>query len=220
MIQLQGISKIYKGKNVETKALEHVDLQIKSGEYICMFGKSGSGKTTLLNILGGMDQPSSGRYLYGKRDMAKLKPAEMARFRNREVGYIFQAFHLLPDFTTLENVAMPLGYGGIGTKERNRIAAEMLEKVGLEKKTKNYPSELSGGEQQRAAIARALVYNPKLILCDEPTGNLDEINAEGVIELIESMHQAETILVLVTHDPDLRDRADRVIHLKDGRLAV
>lgn len=218
MIQLQDISKVYQGKNVITHALNGITLSMRAGEYVCFFGKSGCGKTTLLNILGGMDRPTSGNFYYIDEDVSKMKSNDLARFRNREVGYIFQSFHLLPDFTALENVAMPLGYGGMKKKERDKLASKMLERVGLGEKCRSFPTELSGGEQQRVAIARALVHNPRIILCDEPTGNLDEQNAKGVIELIESMHNEHTILVLVTHDPELRDRADTVYHMVDGRI--
>ncbi len=218
MIQLKNITKTYIGKNVTTQALKGISISISSGEYICLHGKSGCGKSTLLNIIGGMDIPTTGQYLYNNMEVGKFSFRELAYFRNREVGYVFQSFHLLPTYTALENVAMPLVYRGVRKKIREDRARAALERVNLSEKRENFPSELSGGEQQRVAIARSIVHEPSLLLCDEPTGNLDEQNAKQIIEIIEAMRSDTSTLIVVTHDHELQQRADRQIRIQDGVL--
>ena len=187
MIKLRNIKKIYKGKGTETMALKDINLDIEKTEFVAIMGRSGCGKTTLLNILGCMDNFDEGDYFFDNVNIKQLKSNELALFRNKKIGFVFQAFNLINDMTVLENVEVPLGYAGIPAKQRKEMAYEVLKKVGMADKVKNYPLQLSGGQQQRVAIARALVNNPMVILADEPTGNLDSRNGTEVMELLSEL---------------------------------
>jgi len=218
MINMQAISREYRSGESVVHALRDADLNINAGEYLAILGPSGSGKSTLMHILGCLDSPSSGRYLLDGQDISQLDVNAMARVRNRTIGFVFQRFHLLPRASALQNVAMPLRFAGVKTAERNRRATELLEKVGLNDRIHHLPSELSGGQQQRVAIARALANNPKLLLADEPTGNLDSVSGAAIIELLEELHKEGTTIVVVTHDEQLAGRTPRVIRMLDGSI--
>lgn len=216
MIKLNNIRKIYKGQGVQTEALKGINIDIKRSEFVSIMGCSGCGKTTLLNILGCMDGFDEGEYFFNGESIKLLKGIELARFRNKKIGFIFQAFNLINEMTALENVEVPLGYAGVSRRQRKEIAFEMLKKVGLADKMQNYPGQLSGGQQQRVAIARALANNPDIILADEPTGNLDSKNSMELMELIQSLNKSCTTLVVVTHDEKVADYAKRKITMNDG----
>jgi putative ABC transport system ATP-binding protein len=218
MIKLEGLKKVFYTDEVETHALEDVHLEIKQGEYLAIAGPSGCGKTTLLSILGLLDSPTSGNYVLGGEHVANLTAAQRARIRNRQIGFIFQAFNLIGDLTVAENVELPLTYRGMPSDERGRRVQDALEKVGMSHRMKHYPSQLSGGQQQRVAVARAVVGDPLILLADEPTGNLDSKNGESVMELLRDLHRAGATLCMVTHDPRYARHADRSIHLFDGRI--
>ena len=193
-------------------------LEIRKGEYLAIAGPSGCGKTTLLSILGLLDSPSEGSYLLGGEHVADLTASQRAKIRNRQIGFIFQAFNLIGDLTVAENVELPLTYRGMPSSERGKRVQEALEKVGMSHRMKHYPSQLSGGQQQRVAVARAVVGDPLILLADEPTGNLDSKNGEQVMELLRDLHRAGATLCMVTHDPRYARHADRSIHLFDGRI--
>jgi putative ABC transport system ATP-binding protein len=218
MIKLEGLKKVFYTDEVETHALEDVHLEIKQGEYLAIAGPSGCGKTTLLSILGLLDSPTSGNYVLGGEHVANLTAAQRARIRNRQIGFVFQAFNLIGDLTVAENVELPLTYRGMPSDERGRRVQDALEKVGMSHRMKHYPSQLSGGQQQRVAVARAVVGDPLILLADEPTGNLDSKNGESVMELLRDLHRAGATLCMVTHDPRYARHADRSIHLFDGRI--
>jgi putative ABC transport system ATP-binding protein len=218
LIQLASVKKVFYTDEVETHALDGVHLEIKSGEYIAIAGPSGCGKSTLLSILGLLDSPSEGDYWLNGQPVAKLNLSERSRIRNREIGFIFQAFNLIGDLTVYENVELPLTYRGTAAGERKRAVAEALERVGMAHRMKHYPSQLSGGQQQRVAVARALVGRPSILLADEPTGNLDSRNGEAVMELLRDLHRQGATICMVTHDPRYARHADRSIHLFDGRI--
>lgn len=218
MIKLANVNKIYQGKGVSTAALTDISLTVDQGDFVIIYGKSGCGKSTLLNILGTMDKPTDGTYHFNDTDIGSLKFNELSEFRNRYMGFIFQSFYLINEFTALANVEMPLGYAGVGKGERRRRAAELLKMVGLEDKMKNKPSQLSGGEQQRVAIARSLVAGPSLVLADEPTGNLDEKTTDDIMDLLKRINQNGTTIVMVTHNVDLAHYANKVVHIADGRI--
>lgn len=219
MIKLRNIEKCY-GTGLNTfKALDEINLEIKKGEFAAITGASGSGKSTLLNIIGCMDSPTDGEYYFNEEDILKKSFKELAAFRNKKIGFIFQAFNLADDCTASENIEMPLGYAGIGKSERKRRVKEMLEKVGLSDKAKSFPRQLSGGQQQRVAIARALINDPELILADEPTGNLDTHNAEQIMKLFRKIHrESDRTIIMITHNPELAVQADRIIKIADGRI--
>ena len=216
MIHLQGISKVFVTDELETHALAAVDLDIGRGEFVAIAGPSGCGKSTLLAILGLLDSPSSGSYVLNGRSVDGLKPAERARIRNREIGFIFQAFNLIGDLTVYENVELPLTYRGMASDERKRRVHDALDRVGMSHRMKHYPSQLSGGQQQRVAVARAMGGGPSILLADEPTGNLDSVNAEAVMDLLRELHKGGATLCIVTHDPRYATYAGRSIHLFDG----
>ena len=218
MIKLEGLKKVFYTDEVETHALEDVHLEIRKGEYLAIAGPSGCGKTTLLSILGLLDSPTDGTYLLGGDHVAALTASQRARIRNKQIGFIFQAFNLIGDLTVAENVELPLTYRGMPSSERGKRVQDALEKVGMSHRMKHYPSQLSGGQQQRVAVARAVVGDPLILLADEPTGNLDSKNGEQVMELLRDLHRAGATLCMVTHDPRYARHADRSIHLFDGRI--
>jgi putative ABC transport system ATP-binding protein len=218
LIRLQGITKVFYTEEVETHALSKVHLEIRKGEYISVAGPSGSGKTTLLSILGLLETPNEGEYLLDGQPVANLRGAERARVRNRRIGFIFQAFNLIADLTVYENVELPLAYRGVSSAERKRRVTEALQKVGMSHRTRHYPTQLSGGEQQRVAVARAVAGDPAILLADEPTGNLDSSNGEAVMNLMQQLHHDGATICMVTHDPRYAAQADRSIELFDGRV--
>jgi len=218
VIDLKGIKKIYKGKGIHTVALNDINLSIDAGEFLCIMGRSGSGKTTLLNVLGCMDDFDEGEYIFDGIDVKKLKSRELASFRSKNVGFVFQSFNLIDDMNVLENVEVPLGYAGMPSKKRMQTALEMIKKLGMQDKIKHYPSELSGGQQQRVAIARALANNPKIILADEPTGNLDSENGEMIMTLLKNLNEEGKTIILVTHDMSVAKYAKRKIIMNDGKI--
>jgi putative ABC transport system ATP-binding protein len=218
LIHLDGIKKVFYTDEVETHALNDVHFQVQPGEYVAISGPSGCGKTTLLSLLGLLDTPSDGEYTLAGEAVAKLSAAERARIRNRQIGFIFQAFNLIGDLTVYENVELPLTYRGLSASERKRRVTEALEKVGMTHRMKHYPAQLSGGQQQRVAVARAVAGDPLILLADEPTGNLDSVNGEAVMELLRELHRGGATICMVTHDPRYSAHADREIHLFDGRV--
>jgi putative ABC transport system ATP-binding protein len=218
LIKLEGVSKVFVTDEVETHALSGIHFEVKKGEYLSIAGPSGCGKSTLLAILGLLDTPTDGGYYLNGKPVTGLKLSERARIRNREIGFIFQAFNLIGDLTVYENVELPLTYRGMPSAERKRRVQEALERVGMSHRMKHYPSQLSGGQQQRVAVARALGGEPLILLADEPTGNLDSTNGEQVMTLMRELHQAGSTICMVTHDPRYANFADRNIHLFDGRI--
>ena len=218
VIQLEGVTKVFATDEVETHALSGIHMDIKKGEYVCIAGPSGCGKSTLLSILGLLDSPTDGSFILNGQSVADLKLSERARIRNREVGFIFQAFNLIGDLTVYENVELPLTYRGMPSSERKTRVLEALEKVEMAHRMKHYPSQLSGGQQQRVAVARALGGQPSILLADEPTGNLDSRNGGAVMDLLKELHQEGATICMVTHDPRYASFADRTIHLFDGRI--
>jgi putative ABC transport system ATP-binding protein len=218
LIFLDGVTKVFVTDEVETHALAGIHLDIKKGEYLSIAGPSGCGKSTLLAILGLLDSPSGGTYTLNGKPVQNLKLSERARIRNREIGFIFQAFNLIGDLTVYENVELPLTYRGMPGAERKKRVHDALERVGMSHRVKHYPSQLSGGQQQRVAVARALGGDPSILLADEPTGNLDSANGEAVMDLLRELHRAGATICMVTHDPRYARYADRSIHLFDGRV--
>ena len=218
VIRLENLSKVFLTDEVETHALMGIELAIKKGEFLSISGPSGCGKSTLLSILGLLDSPTDGSYTLNEKPVDSLSMSERARVRNREIGFIFQAFNLIGDLTVYENVELPLTYRGMPAAERKQRAQAALEKVEMGHRTKHYPSQLSGGQQQRVAVARALAGSPSILLADEPTGNLDSKNGEAVIELLRALHQEGATICMVTHDARYERHADRTIHLFDGRI--
>jgi len=218
LIHLESVTKVFVTDEVETHALAGIHLDIHKGEYLSIGGPSGCGKSTLLAILGLLDSSSEGKYELNGRPVQGLKLSERARIRNREIGFIFQAFNLIGDLTVYENVELPLTYRGMPGSERKKRVHEALERVGMGHRVKHYPSQLSGGQQQRVAVARALAGDPAILLADEPTGNLDSTNGEAVMELMRDLHRGGATICMVTHDPRYARYADRSIHLFDGRI--
>jgi len=218
VIKLDSLTKVFLTDEVETHALTGIHLEIKRGEYFSIAGPSGCGKSTLLSILGLLDSPTEGTYVLNGRPAQDLSLSERARVRNREIGFIFQAFNLIGDLTVYENVELPLTYRGMPSAERKKRVQESLDKVGMAHRMKHYPSQLSGGQQQRVAVARALAGQPSILLADEPTGNLDSRNGEAVMDLLRELHREGATICMVTHDPRYARYADRTIHLFDGRI--
>ncbi len=218
LISLRGVSKVFYTDEVETHALSDVHLDVRKGEYVAMEGPSGSGKTTLLSILGLLDSPTSGSYQLGPDAVASLTAGERAILRNRHIGFIVQSFNLIGDLTVYENVELPLTYRGMSAEERRTRVEAALERVGMAHRRRHMPSQLSGGQQQRVAVARAVAGDPLILLADEPTGNLDSVNGEQVMDLLAELHQAGSTICMVTHDARYARHADRSIHLFDGRI--
>ena len=218
LIHLEAVSKVFFTDEVETHALSGIDLEIRNGEYVAISGPSGCGKSTLLSILGLLDTPTEGLYRLNGESVENLKARQRARIRNRQIGFIFQAFNLIGDLTVFENVDLPLTYRGMPSAERKQRVEEALERVGMAHRMKHYPSQLSGGQQQRVAVARALGGEPSVLLADEPTGNLDSKNGEAVMELLRDVHDGGATICMVTHDPRFEAYAERVVRLFDGRI--
>jgi len=218
LLHLDGVTKVFVTDDVETHALAGIHLEVQKGEYVSISGPSGCGKSTLLAILGLLDSPSDGTYILNGKPVQGLKLSERARIRNREIGFIFQAFNLIGDLTVYENVELPLTYRGMAGAERKKRVHDALERVGMSHRVKHYPSQLSGGQQQRVAVARALAGDPAILLADEPTGNLDSANGEAVMDLLRELHRGGATICMVTHDPRYARYADRSIHLFDGRI--
>jgi len=218
LIKMEGVKKVVYTDEVETHALEEIHLEIQKGQYISIAGPSGCGKSTLLSILGLLDSPTDGQYWLNGQPVSKLTISERTRIRNREIGFIFQAFNLIGDLTVYENVELPLTYRGTGTAERKQKVQRALERVGMAHRLRHYPSQLSGGQQQRVAVARALVGDPLILMADEPTGNLDSKNGEAVMELLRDLHRNGATICMVTHDERYANFAERNIHLFDGRI--
>ncbi len=220
VIKVSNISKFYQMGNETIKALNGVSLSIKKNEYVAIMGPSGSGKSTLMNILGCLDTPTEGSYILNKQEVASMTDNQLAEIRNKEIGFIFQTFNLLPRLSSLENVSMPLVYAGISKKIRNEKAKKILTEVGLGDRGKHKPNELSGGQRQRVAVARALINDPSIILADEPTGNLDSKTSIEIIKLFQDIHQNGNTVLMVTHEEDIAQHAHRIIRLKDGLIDV
>lgn len=218
LCELNKVKKVYSTGKISFPALNGIDLKIEVGEYSAIMGPSGSGKSTLLNILGFLDTPTEGKYYYQGKDVSNLDDKELARLRNKEVGFVFQNFNLLPRLTAFSNVELPLIYSGISGKERKRRVMAMLEKVGLKERAFHRPNELSGGEMQRVAIARALVNNPSLILADEPTGNLDTKSGNEIMKIFDQLAAEGRTIIIVTHDPNIAAHARRLIRITDGLI--
>jgi putative ABC transport system ATP-binding protein len=218
LIHMQGVSKIFLTEELETHALDGIDLEIKKGEYLAIAGPSGCGKSTLLAILGLLDSPSEGSYSLNGQAVSSLNLSERSRIRNREIGFIFQAFNLIGDLTVYENVELPLTYRGMSSAERKEKVQRALERVEMAHRAKHFPAQLSGGQQQRVAVARALVGDPMILLADEPTGNLDSKNGDSVMDLLRDIHASGSTICMVTHDPRYADHTERTVHLFDGRI--
>lgn len=217
MIQLNNIEKLYRTESIETLALSNINLQVQKGEFLSIMGPSGSGKSTLLNIIGLLDKPSAGEILLAGEKLDSYKDRKLAHIRNRKIGFVFQSYHLVNDLSVVDNVEIPLIYRLMSGRERRSRALEALEKVGLNARTKHFPSQLSGGQRQRVAIARAIVGNPEIILADEPTGNLDSVMGQEILEILKQLvHDLGTTIVMVTHDDHIATQTDRIVRLFDG----
>ena len=218
IIRINGVKRVYKLGNQPVNALDGVDLTIRENEYVAIMGPSGSGKSTIMNILGCLDTPTEGTYILNGTDVSNMDDANLANIRNREIGFVSQSFNLLPRYTALENVALPLIYAGYTKDERDKMARQALDKVGLGERMMHKPSELSGGQRQRVAIARALINNPSIILADEPTGNLDSSTTADIMNLFEQLYNNGNTLIVVTHEEEIALRARRIIRLRDGKI--
>jgi putative ABC transport system ATP-binding protein len=218
LIKMQNVQKVFYTEELETHALSSIDLEIKKGEHVAIAGPSGCGKSTLLAILGLLDSPTEGDYSLNGQPVSSLKLSDRSRIRNREIGFIFQAFNLIGDLTVYENVELPLTYRGMISSERKDKVQAALERVVMAHRAKHYPAQLSGGQQQRVAVARALVGEPLILLADEPTGNLDSKNGDAVMDLLKELHQNGATICMVTHDPRYADHAERTVHLFDGKI--
>ena len=218
LIELRGVRKVYEVGTELVRALDGVDLDVERGDYLAIMGSSGSGKSTLMNLLGCLDTPSEGSYHLNGHAVEKMSDEELAGIRNKEIGFVFQTFNLLARTTALQNVELPLVYGGTGRAERHQRAADALARVGLADRAKHMPNELSGGQRQRVAIARALVNDPSILLADEPTGNLDSGTSEDIMALFDQLHRAGNTVVLVTHETDIAAHASRRVTLRDGKV--
>ncbi|MGH7496636.1 MAG: ABC transporter ATP-binding protein [bacterium] len=218
MIHLTSVDKVYRTDKIETIALSNINLQVREGEFISVMGPSGCGKSTLLNIMGLLDEPSKGEIALHGDKITAYRDKQLARLRNEKIGFIFQSFHLIPDLSVVDNVEIPLLYRRLSNAERRRLALQALDRVGLTSRVHHFPSQLSGGQQQRVAIARAIVGKPRILLADEPTGNLDSHMGEEIMAILQELNQKEkTTVVMVTHDPRLSERTERIVRLFDGR---
>ena len=218
LVEVKDMCKVYNPGENEVRALDHVNVSINENEFVAIIGHSGSGKSTLMNMLGCLDVPTSGTYLLHDQDVSRMSDDDLSDIRNREIGFIFQGFNLIPNLTALENVELPLIYRGISKKERLELSQDALRKVGLEKRMNHKPSEMSGGQQQRVAIARAIAQAPPVILADEPTGNLDSGSTKEIMVILKSLHQEGRTVIIITHDNDIAAQAERVIRIKDGYI--
>ena len=218
LVEIKDVCKVYNPGENEVRALDHVSVTIDEGEFVAIIGQSGSGKSTLMNMLGCLDVPSSGLYRLHGQDVSDLDDDELSDIRNREIGFIFQGFNLIPNLTALENVELPLIYRGVGKSKRVELSKKALEKVGLGHRLDHKPSEMSGGQQQRVAIARAIAQAPPVILADEPTGNLDSHSTQEIMGILKELHEDGRTVILITHDNDIAARAKRVIKIKDGHI--
>ena len=218
LIEIRNMCKIYNPGENEVRALDHVSLSIGENEFVAIIGHSGSGKSTLMNMLGCLDVPTSGIYLLHGSDVSLLSDDELSDIRNQEIGFIFQGFNLISNFTAFENVELPLIYRGVSKKERTNLAKEALRKVGLENRMTHKPSEMSGGQQQRVAIARAIAQAPPVILADEPTGNLDSHSSQEIMNILKQLHAEGRTVIVITHDNDIAANAKRIVHIEDGRI--
>ena len=218
MIEIHDLTKVYRTANVETSALSHINLEIKAGEFIAIMGPSGCGKSTLLNVLGMLDSPDSGRYAFNGEDVAGYAESQLADIRKHNIGFIFQSFNLVDELSVADNVMLPLLYQKVPAKERQDRVQAVLERVGIAHRADHRPQQLSGGQQQRVAVARAVITNPKLILADEPTGNLDTVNGEEVLELLNQLNGDGTTIIMVTHDQGHAEHASRIVQMLDGRV--
>ncbi len=216
--QLQGVDKVYGSGEMAVKALDGVDLTVNRGDYLAVMGASGSGKSTAMNILGCLDRPSSGSYRLNNTPVADLSDDQLADLRNRDLGFVFQQFHLLPQLSALDNVILPMVYAGVPAAERRQRAQAALERVGLGQRLNNKPNQLSGGQQQRVAIARAIINQPALLLADEPTGALDSQTTAEVLDIFDDLHRGGMTVVMVTHEDDVAARAEKIVHFRDGRI--
>jgi putative ABC transport system ATP-binding protein len=220
MITLAGINRLYRSDEVETTALRDIDVQINEGEFVAVMGPSGSGKSTLLNILGLIDRPTSGRHIFLDQEVGDMNEADRAGVRRANLGFIFQSFNLIDELTVAENIELGLAYRGGSPKARKAKVAEAMDRVGVGHRARHYPHQLSGGQQQRAAIARAVVGEPRLLLADEPTGNLDTANGAQVMDILKSLNAEGATIVMVTHSPSQADQAKRVVNMLDGRIVA
>jgi len=220
LIQFKDICKYYTMGDQEVRALQHIDLSIKANEYIAFIGSSGSGKSTMMNILGCLDKPTKGQYLLNGKDVSQLSQDQLADIRNKEIGFIFQSFNLLPRATALNNVMLPLVYKGIALKQREELAMNAMSKVSLSDRCDHLPNQLSGGQRQRVAIARALVTNPSILLADEPTGNLDSQTTKDIMALFDQLHQEGQTIIMVTHEDEIAKHCHRVVRLSDGKVVL
>lgn len=218
LLKLINVSKIYKMDGIEVKALDDVSLEIKKGEFLAIMGPSGSGKSTLMHLIGCLDRPTKGKIILNGKDISNLSEKELAKIRNKEIGFVFQAFNLLPRTSALENVVLPLIYANVNNKKRYLLAKELLNKVGLGQRLSHLPSQLSGGQQQKVAIARALVNNPSIILADEPTGNLDSKSSKEIMSLFVKINQEGNTVVIVTHEEEVAKYAKRIVRIYDGKI--
>ena len=218
LVEVKDMCKVYNPGENEVRALDHVNVSINENEFVAIIGHSGSGKSTLMNMLGCLDVPTSGTYLLHDQDVSRMSDDDLSDIRNREIGFIFQGFNLIPNLTALENVELPLIYRGISKKERLELSQDALRKVGLEKRMNHKPSQMSGGQQQRVAIARAIAQAPPVILADEPTGNLDSGSTKEIMGILKSLHQEGRTVIIITHDNDIAAQAERVIRIKDGYI--
>jgi len=218
MLEVTDLIKIYKTGDIEFTALKKISLKIEKGEFTAIMGASGSGKSTLMNILGCLDKMNSGKYILNGQDISILSDNELAYIRNKEIGFVFQSFNLIPRISLLENVQLPMMYAGVAAKERRQKALYALEKVGLSDRVHHMPNEISGGQKQRAAIARAIVNSPAVLMADEPTGNLDSKSSEDIMRIFQNLNNEGSTIIMVTHEPEIADHTNRIVRFKDGEI--